>query len=134
MKIAFKNSVKEVPKEALFVSVGPKNKDEIVKENGIKTLYLKCDEKDMMNLRKLFVLPRKMVSMAKNAKAEKLAFNFKDFKFKNAKLTDQELGEIIGTQLDFANYEFIEYKTPPPEGFSLIKEIFIFGAESKGSG
>lgn len=125
MKITFKNNSKEVPKEALFVSVGPKNKDEIVKENGVKTLYLKCDEAGKMNLRKLFLLMCKMIILAKSTKTEKLAFNFNDFKFRNTKLSDIELGEIIGTQLDFANYEFTEYKTPPKEGFSLIKEVFI---------
>src|SRR3989344_5647969 len=142
MKITFKNSAKGLERETLLVSVSPKNKDEIAKENGLKTLYLKCDEADKMNLRKLFTLVRKMISLAKNAKAEKLAFTFDDFKFKNPegkqasygagiKIEDRELGEIIGTQLDFANYEFTLYKTPPKEGFSLIKEIFILGTKKK---
>ena len=123
MKITFKNNIKNVAKDTLFVSVGSKNKDEVVKENGIKTLFLKCDEK--MNLRKLFLLLRKMVMMAKGVKAEKLGFNFSDFKFKGIKLSDEELGEIIGSQLDFANYEFLDYKTPTKEGFNFVKEIII---------
>lgn len=135
MKIIFKNISTEVLKHALFVSIGPKNgstcspqvNDEIVKENGVRRLYLKCDEAEKMNLRKLFLLVRKMIILAKSAKAEKIVFNFDDLKFKNVKLSDAELGEIIGSQLDFANYEFTEYKTPPEEGFSLIKEIFILG-------
>ena len=131
MKITFKNSSKDAPKDTLFVSINPKNNDEIVKENGIKTLYLKCDEVGKMNLRKLFLLARKMVMMAKNAKTERLAFNFNDFRFSNVKISDTELGEIIGAQLDFANYEFTEYKTPPKEGFSLIKEIFISGTSKE---
>src|SRR3989344_2022499 len=126
MKISFKKNAREVGKEALFVSISPKNKDEIVKENGIKTLYLKSEEK--MNLRKLFLLVRKMVALAKSARAERLAFDFENLKLKNAKLSDTDLGELIGTQLDFANYEFTEYKTPPPEGFPLIKEVFVMGA------
>lgn len=141
MKITFKNSVEGVPKDALFVSIGSKNgstnstsspqaSDEIVRENGIKTLYLKCEEAEKMNLRKLFLLVRKMIVMAKNSKAEKISFNFNDFKFKNIKITDEELGEVIGTQLDFANYEFNEYKTSPKEGFSLIKEVIIIGANA----
>jgi len=125
MKITFKNNIKDLPKETLFVSVGVKNEDEVIKEGGVKTLYLKCDEK--MNLRKLFLLARKMVLSAKNTKADKMAFSFKDLKFSNIKLTDTELGEIIGSQLDFANYEFNKYKTPPKEGFSFIKEIYILG-------
>lgn len=124
MKISFKKNAKGIPGETLFVMVGAKNKDETVKENGVKTLYLKSEEK--MNLRKLYVLMRKMVAMAKSARAEKLAFDFSELKL--IKISDQELGEVIGTQLDFANYEFIEYKTPPKEGFPLIKEVFVLGA------
>src|SRR3989338_5446492 len=131
MKIIFKNSVKDVKEEVLFVSIGPKNNDEIVRENKVKTLYLKCDEEGKMNLRKLYLLLRKMINIAKNAKASNIAFSFNDFKFSNTKIGEQELGEIIGTQLDFANYEFTEYKTPPKEGFPLIKEIYILGVSKE---
>jgi leucyl aminopeptidase len=131
MKITFAKNIKEIKSEVLFVSVSPKNKDEIVKESGIKTLYLKCDEPDKMNLRKLFLLVRRAVLMAKNIKAKKVVFNFSDFKFKNIKLTDVELGELIGSQLDFANYEFVEYKTPTKEGFNFIEEIIISGADKE---
>jgi leucyl aminopeptidase len=123
MKITFRNNLKEVKDNVLFIQIGPKNKDEIIKEKGIKTLYLKCDEK--MTLRRLFLLIRKMVAMTKGAKAEKIAFDFGNFRFDSLKLADEELAEIIGTQLDFANYEFTDYKTPPKEGFPSIKEVFI---------
>ena len=42
---------------------------------------------------------------------DKVCFNFSDFKFKSINLTNEELGELIGSQLDFANYEFTKYKT-----------------------
>lgn len=137
MKITFKDQKKVVEKDVLFVSVGPKNgsisspqvNDEIVKENGVKMLYLKCDEK--MSLRKLFLLVRKIVISAKNTKAGKVVFNFGDLKFKNIKLTDEELAELIGSQLDFANYEFLDYKTPTEEGFADVKEVIISGTNSK---
>lgn len=131
MKITFKNSAKDIKGGVLFISIGSKNKDEIVRENGVKTLYLKCEESDKMTSRKLFLLVRKMVNMAKNAKAEKLSFDFQDFKFKEIKMTDEELGEIIGSQLDFANYEFTLYKTPPKDGFNSMKEIFILGTSKE---
>lgn len=127
MKITFENNIKDLSKETLLVSIDSKNKDEIIKENGVKTLSLKCDEGEKMNLRKLFLLVRKMVMISKSVKAEKIAFDFNDVSFKNLKLTDTELGEIIGSQLDFANYEFNKYKTPPKEGFNLIKEFFVSG-------
>ncbi|MDD5721407.1 MAG: leucyl aminopeptidase family protein [Candidatus Pacebacteria bacterium] len=142
MKITFKDNAKDIKGEVLFVSIDPKNKDEIVRDmpagkagNGVKTLYLKCEEKEKMNLRKLFLLVRKMVALAKSTKVEKIAFNFNDFKTcarqDLAQISDLELGEIIGTQLDFANYEFNEYKKPPKEGFNTIKEIIIFGTNKE---
>ena len=131
MKIIFKNNIKEIKGEVLFVSLNYKNQDEIEKENGQKTLYLKCDEIEKMNRRKLFLLVRKMVIMAKSVKSGKICFNFKDFKFAKIKLSNEELAEIIGTQFDFANYEFVEYKTPTKEDFNFIKEIIILGTDSK---
>ncbi len=123
MKINFGKIKNE--KDVLFINVSSKNTDEVVRENGKKTLYLKCDEK--MTLRKLFLLVRKMVVMAKGIKAEKIAFNFADFRFSTITITDFELAEVVGTQLDFANYEFTLYKTKPKEGFSEVKEVFISG-------
>jgi leucyl aminopeptidase len=131
MKITFKDNIKDVKGEVLFVSVSPKNNNEIVKEENKKTLYLKCDESEKMNLRKLYLLVRKMVMSAKNAKVKKLVFDFNDFKFSKIRLSDEELGEMIGSQLDFANYEFVEYKTKPKEGFGFVEEVIISGADAK---
>ena len=123
MKINFKKPTNN--KDVLFVNINNKNNDEVIRENGIKTLYLKCEEK--MTLRKLFLLVRKMVVAAKGAKASQVAFDFSHFKFDSIKIPLNELAEIIGTQLPFANYEFNLYKTKPKEGFGGIKEVFIEG-------
>ena len=118
LKINFKKPASE--KNVLFVNINSKNADEIVKEGGVKTLYLKAEEK--MTLRKLFLLVRKMVAMSKGAKAEKICFDFNDFK-NLLSLAELELAEIIGTQLDLANYEFTEYKSKKEN--TITKEIFI---------
>ena len=129
MKITFKTPVKK--EEVLFVNINLKNNEEVVKENGVKTLYLKCDEK--MNLRKLYLLIRKMIQMAKGVKAQKICFDFSAIGGPasgwNLGITDVELAEIIGTQLDFANYEFLDYKTPTKDGLNLIEEIIILGTD-----
>jgi leucyl aminopeptidase len=123
MKIIFKKPTNN--KDILFIDINSKNNDEVIRENGVKTLYLKCDEK--MTLRKLFLLIRKMIVIAKGIKADKIAFNFSQFKFGTVKISENELAEVIGTQLDFANYEFNEYKTKTKEGFPEIKEIYVSG-------
>lgn len=127
MKINFGKIKNE--KDVLFINVSPKNNDEVIKENGKKTLYLKCEEK--MTLRKLFLLIRKMVVSAKGIKADKVAFDFADFKFSSVYLSDSELAEVIGKELPYANYEFNEYKTKPEEGFPEVKEIFITGTSKE---
>ncbi len=127
MKITFKNKKITKPKDTLFVSVNPQNEDEIVKENGTKTLYLKCEEK--MTLRKLFLLLRKVVALAKGVKAEKISIDFNDFKFKNVKITNEELAQIMATEFSLANYEFIEYKSENKSAF--IKEVYVENAGAK---
>lgn len=127
MKITFKKPTNQ--EDLLFVNVNSKNKDEVVKEGDVKTLYLKCDEEDKMNLRKLFLLVRKMVVLAKSTKTKKIIFDFNNFVFKKIKLNKEELGEIIGTQLEFANYEFNVYKTPSEEGFTLLDEVVVNGTD-----
>jgi len=132
MKITFKKT----DKIELFVKINKEYKDEIVKEEGVKTLFLKCDES--MNLRKTYLLIRKMVTMAKSAKVKSFTFDFDDFSAKGGEpasewkfgITDSELAEIVGTQLDYANYEFNDYKTPPKDGFNLIKEVIITSTEA----
>ena len=130
MKITFKDNLKEVKEGAIFVSVSPKNQDEIVKENGVKTLYLKCDEIEKMTLRKFYLLVRKMVSMTKNTKVDNFVFNFNDFS-SLIDISKIEIAEIIGTQLDFANYEYLVYKTISKDSFNLIKEIIILGTSTE---
>ncbi len=127
MKISFlpEADKQKTNKEVLYVSISSQNEDEIIKEQGIKTLYLKCDKE--MTLRKLFLLVRKIVQMAKGTKAEKVCFDFGELKFKNIKITDEELAEIIGTELPFANYEFVEYKSKKET--TLIKEIYILNTD-----
>jgi leucyl aminopeptidase len=127
MKITYKNSGKELLKEkTLFVSVSSKNTNESILEDNAKTLYLKSDE--VMTLRKLEKLVRKMVVKAKESKAKVLAFDVAHFVFPGNKISDLEFGEIIGANLVIANYEFTDYKTPPKEGFDLLNEVIILGS------
>lgn len=136
MKFTFKDSAKGVPKEAVFVSVGPKNVNEVIRDlpagrqgAGTKTIYIKSEEK--MTLPKLFILIRKMVATAKGAKAKKLVINFSDFSAigrsaSGGKLSDAELGETLGVQIDYANYEFLKYKTVSKQN-SLVEEVIVLG-------
>lgn len=130
MKFTFKASSKGVSKDAIFVSIGPKNEEEVVREGGVKTLYMKSDDK--ITLPKFFLLIRKMISQARAAKAKAMVIAWSDFQFKDLKLSEAELGEIIGSQINYSNYEFTKYKTVAKEGFPGIKEVTVMGASREG--
>lgn len=119
MKIIFKKPTNN--KDILFISIDKKNQNEIIREGDKKTFYLKVDEK--INLRKLFLLIRKIIQTAKSSKAEKICLDFFNLKFPNIKINDIELAEIIGSQLKYANYEFTQYKSKKENTF--IKEAYI---------
>lgn len=126
MEINFKKDKKELKGDFLFISVGNKNKDEIIKEGDQKTLYLKCEE-DKMNLRKFFLFLRKIVALSKGVKAKRIVLDFNDLIFSDLKLKQEEVGEIVGFEIPFANYEFLKYKTVSKEENSLIDEVVILG-------
>jgi leucyl aminopeptidase len=147
MKIIFKEP--QITKDILLVKIDfQKNStdlsqavDEIVKEGNTKTLYLKCEEK--INLRKFILLIRSIVQKSKSIKAKKLCLDFNDFskllpilsskeKILNYNDTNsayaefvslEDLSEIIGFQLIYANYEFTQYKTKKENNF--LEEIYI---------
>jgi leucyl aminopeptidase len=126
MKINFKKDKKELKGDFLFISVNNKNNDEVIKEGDQKTLYLKREE-DKMNLRKFFLFLRKIVALSKGAKAKRIVLNFNDLIFSSLKLKQEEVGEIVGFEIPFANYEFLKYKTVSKEENSLIEEVVILG-------
>lgn len=126
MKINFKKDKKELKGDFLFVSINNKNKDEIIKEGDQKTLYLKREE-DKMNLRKFFLFLRKIVALSKGVKAKRIVLDFNDLILSDLKLKQEEIGEIVGFEIPFANYEFLKYKTVSKEENSLIEEVVILG-------
>lgn len=121
MKFIFK---KPTSKDVLWVKISPKYTDETIKEDGVKTLYVKCDEN--MTHRKLILLIRKIVILAKKSKIDKFTLDLNDLKFKNIKISDTELGELVAVQILLANYEFNIYKSKKEN--TEIKELYIQNA------
>ncbi len=63
------------------------------------------------------------------ARKEKLAsFAFKAAAMRNADET-KNFFEVVAANAVMANFEFVKYKTPPPEGFVFIKEIEAVAAK-----
>lgn len=80
---------------------------------------------DEVDRRKLISIVRKVIRLSHEHKLSSIGISLDDFNFKNANVSDYELGRIIGENFELANYEFRRYKTPPKEGFPFVETVHI---------
>lgn len=132
MKIKFTFSGK-LPKERnkTLVSI-TKEKDVLVyiSASGQKIISLSVPEPEKMDRRKLILLARQVITSAKAGKIKKLVITFSDFVFSHLKMKPGEIAELLATNFEMANFEFVKYKTLPPEGWNLVEEIVMVGENS----
>lgn len=129
IRVKFIRGIKDVKdKNIALVSLAPKEDSEVVVlPTGQKSLSIGTGKKKEINGRKFITVARKIIDLAKQNKIKKLAIDFQNFLFPNIKMSKREIAEILTTNFEMANFEFIEYKTPPEEGWNFIEEITIAG-------
>lgn len=121
---------KEAPKNtniALVRTTEGKNSAVFVYENGQKEIQIGIGKKKEFTKRKLFLLPRQIISLAKANKLKKLALNFDEIQKLLPREKEEELAEIIAANLELANFEFVKYKTKPEEGWNFVEEVIFYG-------
>jgi leucyl aminopeptidase len=126
MKILFKNP-KRLNKNHALVCIGTEKFDQVIKEKSTRKIILGIADQKKITARKLIILIRKIVSLAKVNKIQSLTIKLADFQFPQIKLTQQELAEIMTTNLEMANYQFNQYKEKPKEGWEEIEQVIFSG-------
>lgn len=130
MKLTYTTSLLKRESEAfLHVALGNKKYDELVIENGIRTLVLGVETVTEINNRAFPILIRRMVRKSQEYKAEKIVVLFNDFNsslnFRHLGLSDTEIAEIFGRNVVLANYNYNKYKTQ--NLLHEVKEIILVG-------
>ena len=127
MKITFQKE-SPVKKDATLVTL-TEEKDSAVfaLPNGQKEIQTGIGPKKEFTARKLHVLPRKLIALAKANKVKKFAIRFEDFE-KLTSVKDTALAELLAKNFELANFEFVEYKTKPKEGWRFVEEIVVSGS------
>ncbi len=120
-----------VQKDVVNVELKEQKENYLKEKDGRLSLVVGIESKDKINHRKVILIVRKIISLGKSMRLKKLNINLEDFIFPQCNIKRKDLAELIGTNLEMANFEFTEYKTPPPEGFSFIEEVYITGAINK---
>lgn len=134
MKLTYTTSLLKRESEAfLHVALGNKKFDEVVIENGIRTLVIGVESIVEINNRAFPILIRRMVRKAQEYKAEKIVVLFNDFNsilnFRHLGLSDTEIAEIFGRNIVLANYNYNKYKTQ--NLLHEVKEIILVGSFEK---
>ncbi len=83
--------------------------------------------------RKVILLMRKVISLAKQNRIFSITLDWKDMRALTVDgVSDQGLGELAATALYMADYEHITYKHAPKEGFAFVRTVSIQGVSKEG--
>lgn len=119
-------ALKNVSKKPVRVERGNGKQDDIFRlADGVQKIMLGVAEPMKMNRRKLILLARKIVSLAKAKKMDTLVMDAGIFSFENVNMSGRETGELVATNFLMANYSFTEFLTVPEDGFPSVKEILF---------
>jgi leucyl aminopeptidase len=115
------------PKNAAAIVFCDADFDEVqVRENGSKVIRIGMG-KDPVSRRKLILLFRKLVSLAKVNRIKQISINFGDIA--NIKTSEaigsEERAELLAENAEMANFEFVAFKTEPKEGWNFITDLSI---------
>ncbi|MBI4094563.1 MAG: leucyl aminopeptidase family protein [Candidatus Liptonbacteria bacterium] len=69
---------------------------------------------------------RRVIAEARKARTPRLAVNFDDFSASDFHGTREELAEALAVQWQMANFEFVQYKTPPPGGWPFVEHVAVW--------
>jgi leucyl aminopeptidase len=95
-------------------------------------LEIKLPEKGKLNRRSFINLARQMIFFAKMNKVKKICLNWDDIKFLKLGLSAEDVSEILATNFEMANYEFISHKTMPKNGWDFVDEVNLVADNKTG--
>jgi len=99
-----------------------------IEKDGVPMLQIGYGNKKIINRRKAVLFCRKMIASAKQHRIKSVTLAWKEIRdIVEKEVTDAQLGELLAVAFLMADFEFVELKTPPKEGFPFITEATITG-------
>lgn len=115
-------------KEYVLVEFRKQRESHILERpDGSRSLIIGIEKPEKVNHRRAMLIARQVISLAKANRLKRLVFNFQDFNFPELRLSHEDRAELLATNFELANFEFIDYKTPPEDGWNFVEEIVITG-------
>ncbi|MBL7045565.1 MAG: leucyl aminopeptidase [Parcubacteria group bacterium] len=134
MKIKFSETKAEkLAKQITKIELIEGTLSKIVEDKeGVVQIKIGIGKRADITQRRLRIVVRKMVRIAKANKQKKISFDFDSFQFKSlSQLKAFELASLIAENMDMANFEFTKFKTEPKEGWLDVEEVTVCGSFPK---
>src|SRR3989344_2027638 len=131
MKFSFTNAdVSQAPPDFTIVRLTEEKTTRFLSEEGREILEFGIGRKRTeVNRRRFALILRSIIQTAKQHRRPRSAIGLNKSPFPQlGRVPLPELASLIAQNFELANFEYREYKTPPPEGFSSVEEVLICGA------
>lgn len=127
MKITFSAKFPREKSIAIVTLLWRKEPEVFVLPSGQKKIAVGAGGEKEFTRRKLILAARQVIALAKANKAKRIAIVFSDFVFPKLQCRDEEVAELLSTNFEMANFEFVKYKTKPKEGWNFVEEVVVTG-------
>lgn len=97
--------------------------------DGKKELVLGIEHPEKMTQRKLTLLIRRIIAVAKIKRIQKIILDVEQLLFSSVVLSSLEQGERCAREMLMANYAYTDHLTKPKEGFPSVEEVVIVGGD-----
>lgn len=102
-----------------------------IERAGVASLEVGIGKEKNLNRRKLVILFRKIVSVAKQNKLKNISVSWNELKgASDPAIDDAWIAATASCAFEMANFEFNQYKTAPSEGWSDVESIEVVGLPS----
>lgn len=97
-----------------------------------KTLFVAYGESKPLSRRKFVLAMRKIVAAAKQNKIKNFAVEYRAIKSLAPKdISDYDIGRVVGSAFEMADYEHNTFKTKPKDGWNMIDTAALVGIAQK---
>ena len=95
-----------------------------------EVIFLGVPERKNWNHRKALITARRAVFFARRERVKGITINLEDFISNDFKNNAVRLAEVIAIQIEMANFEFVQYKEKPKEGWNFVESVVVFSKKS----
>jgi leucyl aminopeptidase len=99
----------------------------LVERNGINELDYGVGELLPMNARKLRLMARRIIGIAKRERLDRVALDIREIEGMDPGVDGTALTELLVSNMLMANYEYRQFKTKPDDGWREVSEILFVG-------